>query len=220
MTEIPQDALTPPGTLKVRYLLPSGTAVEFFIHGNTVPEQVDNLIQNGIMLDEAALEAGLISANQTAGGKAIASAGIEKLKQQFKVREGNELFHCVSIDVEPAREGKSKVAFFGDNFKQPRNDWPTTSLLLEPEQLQEALDPYYTFQLATFDKFGTFAVDFYVETYQSTNLNQYGNPYTNVSRGGIYVLDDATPPAIAEKPEPPEKEEKPDTPPEPEDIPF
>jgi hypothetical protein len=221
--EAPQ---TPPGTYKSRYLLPSGNAGEFFIHGITTPEQIDNLIAQAILLDQTALDAGLLSANQTAGAAAIAGNKLALLAQKFGVREGNELMHCISIDITPAREGKSKVEFFGDNFKQPRNDWSTTSLLLTPEQLQEALAPYYEFKLATFDRPETFKTDFYVETYKSKHLNQAGNPYTNVSRGGIYKEDDAAAPERMSQPAPPPPTPpptppaQPEAPQEPDDIPF
>lgn len=216
MTEeqVTEGLFTRPGWGKQRYIIASGSVVELSYDGNTTPEQLDNLVANALLLDEIALDAGLIPANQGQGARAVANAETNGLKEKFGVRGENEVFHCISIDIEPKAEGKSKVSFFGNDYKQPRDDYARTSLLLTPEQLQEALAPYYEFQLGTFDKFGTFQVDFYVETYKSKHLNQNGNPYTNVARGGIRALDDAALPELVEAPR---KQERPT---EPEDIPF
>ena len=209
-------------TAKFRLLNPKGVAVEYFIFATTPPEEVDNLIaQTGFALDQL-LAAGYIVPNVGAVKGAIADAGASALKTEFGVSDKNDIFHCISIDIEPMREGKAKVSFFGNGFKQPRDEWAIASLMLEPEKLQEALLPYANFKLERFDTFGTYDVDFYVETYQSKNLNQNGKPYTNVSRGGIKVRDGAAPPSVTVAPAPQKTETAPSGPPEgtQDDIPF
>lgn len=191
-------------TMKSRYLLPSGNAQDFFLYVSTTPQEMENMVDNALLFDEIALSRGLLSANQRAGELAVQGAAVSALKEQFGVRPENEVFHCVSIDIEPKAEGKSKVSFYGDGHRQPRDDYATSSLLLLKEDLQAALAPYYKFKLETFEKFGTFAVDFYVETYKSTKLNRVGNPYTNVARGGIKAVDGAAQPAPMKTPPPPE----------------
>jgi hypothetical protein len=204
-------------TAKFRMLSPDGVAVEYFVFATTTPEEIDNLIEQSVYAKDQLLAAGFIVPNVGAVNAAIADAGVSALKEEFGVSDKNDIFHCVSMDIEPVRDGKSKVSFFGNGFKQPRDQWAITSLMLDPIDLQKALAPYYEFKLETFDKFGTFDVDFFVETYKSTNLNTRGNPYTNVSRDGIKVRDGAAPPAIGEAPE---KPAEPDAPQEPDDIPF
>ena len=173
-------------TSKFRVLSKEGVAVEAFIFATTTPQEIDNLIEQSTYAVETFLAAGYLIANPGATNKRLTEAGNDALKQEFGVSEKNDIFHCISIDIEPMREGKSKVSLFGNGFKQPRDQWAITSLMLEPEKLQAALQPYYAFKLETFAVFGTFDVDFYVETYKSKNLNQEGNAYTNVSRGGLW----------------------------------
>jgi hypothetical protein len=210
-------------TVKTRYLAPSGNAFEFFLYVNTTPEDMDNLVQNALEFENVALNGGFISANQTAGAKAIRENKTGALKEQFGIRGENELHKIVSLDIDPQRDGRVKVSFFGDSFKQPRDDYASASLLLSPADMQEALAKYYKFKLGTFQKLGTFAVDFYVETYLSTKLNSAGKPYKNVPKGGIHVAEGAAPPAISEFVPPPQQQEQPpqqEAPPEPDDIPF
>ena len=209
-------------TAKFRMLSPEGVAVEYFIFATTPPEEIENLIAQSAYAVTKLTEAGSIVANAAAAGKSIASAGVSALKEKFGVRGENELFHVVSLDIDPQRDGRVKASFFGNDFKQPRDDYAQASLLLEPADMVEALAPYYTFKLDTFQKIGTFDVDFYVETYLSTKMNQAGKPYKNVPRGGIKVADDAIAPTVATAPEPPAptQPEQPEAPQEPDDIPF
>lgn len=217
--DIPQDALTPPGTGKARYLLPSGTAGEFFIHGNTAPEQIDNLIQNLIELDRVALEAGLVSANMTAGKKTVADAVASKFKLKY---DTNQIYHVVSLDILPQPGGKVKLAFFGDGFKQPRDDYAIVVNTMPIEWALNYLKPYYEFKPETMQKALTFSVDFYLEWYeQKDKLNSHGNPYKNISQ--VHVDEGAEPPALMEAPAPPPPppQQEPELPPtEPDDIPF
>jgi hypothetical protein len=196
--------VTPPGTVKSRYFLPSGEVVEFFLYGNTTPDQIDNLIENALLLDSTADEKGLIPANQTAGAAAVQKAAQSKIAG---VREGNEVFHCVSIDILPQADGRSKVEFYGDTYGQPRDKFPTTSSLWTPDKLQELLAPYYEFLQDTFGKAGTFSVDFNVEYYFSKKTNQAGNPYKNVAK--IHPIEGGAEPVVAEKPAPPEPQAPP-----------
>lgn len=205
-----------PGTITQRYFLPNGEVTEFRIDGNTEPEQIDNLVANAILLDSVALGLGLVPANQTAGAQAVSKAQAASIPG---VREGNEVFKCVSIDISPTPDGRSKVEFFGNGFKQPRDEWAICSSLWTPDKLQELIAPYYEFQQDTFTQFGTFDVEFNVEYYFSKNTNQKGNPYKNVSK--IHAIEGAAPPAKATKPAPAPAPETAQTAMEqPEDIPF
>jgi hypothetical protein len=206
------DFVTRPGTVKSRYFLPSGEVVEFFMDGNTTPEQIDNLIENALLLDSTAGEKGLIPANQTAGAAAIQKSAQNKIAG---VREGNEVFHCVSIDILPQADGRSKVEFYGDTYGQPRDKYATTSSLWTPDKLQELLLPYYDFQQDTFGVAGTFNMDCNVEYYFSKKTNQAGNPYKNVAK--VHAIEGASPPSRAEKPAAPPP---PPPPPAQDEIPF
>lgn len=209
--EAPQ---TPPGTVKARYFLPSGQVDEFFFYGHTTPEQLDNLVANAVLFDEVAATAGLVPANQTAGAQAVQKAAQNKIAG---VREGNEVFHCVSMDILPQADGRSKVMFFGDTYGQPRDKYATCSSLWSPDKLQEMIAPYYEFQQETFGKAATFSVDFNLEYYFSKNTNQAGNPYKNVSK--VHAIEGGAPPAISEAPAaPPPPPEQPAS--AQQDIPF
>jgi hypothetical protein len=179
-------------TMKQRFFLPNGQLVELFAYGDTTPEELENLVQNATLLDEIATGAGLIPANQTAGATAVSNAQTNAVET---ARPGNEVFKCVSIDILPQADGRSKVEFYGDDFKQPRNDYPTTSSLWTPDKLQELIAPYYEFQQDTFKMAGTFAVDMMVEYYFSKKTNQAGNPYKNVAK--VHASEGAAPPVKA-----------------------
>ena len=213
-------------TAKFTMLSPEGVAVNLFIFATTTPEEITNLIEQAKYAITQSLESGFVLPNIVAAGKAVASAGLSALKEKFGIRGDNELFHVISIDIDPQRDGRVKVSFFGDQFRQPRDDYASASLLLSPEDMKDALAKYYEFKVETFQKIGTFAVDFYVETYLSSKMNSKGKPYKNVPRGGIHVDDGAEAPAIAEAPAPPEKtpeQESQDNfpaPQDPNDIPF
>ncbi|MHC4370904.1 MAG: hypothetical protein ACYSW8_25115 [Planctomycetota bacterium] len=198
MTELARTA-----TSKFRLLSPEGIAVEFFSYSDTTPEEVESLVENNKYLIEKALEGGFLVPNATAATKAVQGAKADGMKERFGVRADNDLHKIVSMDVDPQRDGRVKVSFYGDSFKQPRDDYASASLLLAPSDMVEALSKYYTFQIATFQKIATFSVDFYVETYLSTKMNQNGKPYKNVPKGGIHVAEGAAPPALAEAPAPP-----------------
>ena len=203
-----------PGTITQRYFLPTGEVTEFVIAGNTDPDQIDNMVANAVLLDEVAGKAGLVPANQGQGAQAITKAAQAKIAG---VREGNEVFKCISMDITPQADGRSKVEFFGNEFRQPRDKWAICSSLWTPDKLQALIAPYFEFQQDTFNAFGTFDVEFNVEYYFSKNTNQEGNPYKNVSK--IHAIEGAAPPVKAEKPV-----TEPDQPPAPveapEDIPF
>ena len=211
-------------TAKFRMLSPEGVAVEYFIFATTDPEEIENLIdQTGYAITQLQ-EAGSIVANAVAAGKSIAAAGASALKEKFGIRDANELFHCISLDIDPQRDGRVKASFFGNDFKQPRDDYAQASLLLSPEDIQQALGKYHEFKLETLQKIGTFSVDFYVETYLSSKMNSKGKPYKNVPKGGIHVADGREDPAIAVAPPPPQppppQPPQPEAPQQPDDIPF
>jgi hypothetical protein len=198
MTELARTA-----TGKFRLLSPEGIAIEFFVFSDTTPEEVEGLLGQTQYTVEQALAAGFLVPNATAATKAVQGAKSDGMKEQFGVRDENELFHCVSLDIDPQRDGRVKVSFYGDSYKQPRDDYASASLLLSPADMQEALAKYYEFKQTTFQKIGTFSVDFYVETYLSSKLNNAGKPYKNVPKGGIHVAAGAEAPVIAEAPAPP-----------------
>lgn len=225
---MPKEVTEKISTAKFRLLSPEGVAVEQFIFATTAPEEIDNLIAQTQYAIEQYLGAGYVVPNIGAATKTIADAGASALKEKFGVRGDNELFHVISMDVDPQRDGRVKVAFFGNSFKQPRDDFASASLLLKPEDMKEALTVYHPFKIETLNKIGTFAVDFYVETYLSSKMNSNGKPYKNVPRGGIHVAEGREDPAIAVAPPPPEppppaqpaQPEQPEFPSEPDDIPF
>lgn len=174
-------------TFKARYATPAGTVVELVIPLDA--DDVPALIEQALHIDTQALELGLIVANQM-------------LAQQAKVagvkteREGNPVFHCVSMDVLPQADGRTKVALFGNTYKQPRDDFATVTMFWTPEELVEKFAPYHNFKADTFRMAGQFNVDFYVEWYESKKTNQAGNPYKNFSK--IHVKDGAVAPTKAQ----------------------
>lgn len=210
-----------PSTARTRLIEPNGSVIDFQIQSDTPPEQIENLLSQAKYLVDKALELGFIPANQTQGKQAVA-------KQAAGVKEGNGFFHCVSMDILPLTGGNAKVALFGDEHKQPRDDFATVTINnWAPEALQKALAPYYEFKLETFQRAVTFDVDFMVEWYPSSKINQAGNPYKNLARGGIKPIEGGAAPAIAEAPAPPapapsqpQSDGNWEMPPEQQDIPF
>lgn len=209
-------------TLKFRVLDPEfgGNAVELFLYGNTTDEEIYNLLDRAKRAGQIATELEFTSANMVAGRQAVEEQ--KKNQHNFKLRyDTNELFHCVSIDILPQPGGVTQVHYYGDNFKQPRNDYFTVSSFGEPAKLREILEPYHKFKEETFRMAGTFSVDFYCEWYHSNKMNSQGNPYKNLSQ--IHVAEGAQPPVIMTAPPKPERQSappQPEGPPEPDDIPF
>jgi hypothetical protein len=212
-------------TVKFRVLDPEfdGNSVDFFLYASTTDEEIYNLLDRAKRAGQIARELEFSSANMIAGRKAMED---KKLNEHgFKLRyDTNKLFHVVSIDIIPKPGGVSQVHYYGDSFKQPRDDYFTVSSFGDPKKLQEILAPYYKFKEETFRTAETFAVDFYAEWYESNKINSQGNPYKNLSQ--IHVAEGAVPPARMEAPPPPEPkpeqppEIEPTAPPPPDDIPF
>ena len=190
------------GQARQRYILPSGTVTELNFDGDTDPTQLENLVANAGLLDEEAIKAGLIPANQTQGKAAVAASGVTPS------RDDNLLFHAVSMDITPAPGDLAKVALFGNTHKQPRDDFAEVSMSnWKIAELQKVLKPYYEFKLDTFRRAMSFSVDFMVEYYNSSKMNTAGNPYKNFKQ--IHVKDGATPPAIMSLPSPPPPRQEP-----------
>lgn len=177
-------------TSKARYLTPKGTVVEIVVPLTAGPDEVAAYLEQAKWIDEVALGAGLLVANQTAGNKAVQSAKIGNVSPS---RKGNPMFHCVSIDVLPQADGRTKVALFGDTFKQPRDDYATVTMLWKPSELIEKFLPYHKFAIADFQVPGQYAMDCAVEWYESTKTNQAGNPYKNFS--AVHAIDGGEAPA-------------------------
>jgi hypothetical protein len=209
--------MTEVATARFALLNKDGVQVSFVVPAGTAPDSMENLIDDALYGVQTALEKGFIAPAATQAGKAVANAEMDGLKEAFGIWGDNELVKCVSIDILPQPGGRTKVEYYGNSHTpdpEGRDKYPTVTQVWEPAKLQETLESYYKFKLETFQKAGSFAVDFYVETYKSDRVSSSGKPYTNLSK--IHVMEGAEPPAIMDTPAPP-------PPPEPEmpdDIPF
>jgi hypothetical protein len=191
-------------TYKARYTTNAGSVVELVIPLDA--EDIDALIEQALHIDTRALENGLLVANPMVKG-AVSQAQSAGIKTK---RDGNPVFQCVSMDILPQADGRTKVALFGNTYKQPRDDYATVTMLFKPEELAEKFKEYYQFKVDTFRMAGKFNVDFFVEWYESTKVNNAGRPYKNFA--GIHVKDGA---------QAPEKiEEQEVATPQPDDVPF
>jgi len=184
------DSFTP--TSKARYLTANGTVIELVIPLIASPDEVSALLEQAIYIDGVAVELGLLVANPMAKG-AVSQAQSAGVATE---REGNPVFHCVSMDILPQADGRTKVALFGNTYKQPRDDYATVTMMWKPEELVEKFAEYYQFKADTFRMAGSFSVDFYVEWYESNKTNKAGNPYKNFSK--IHVKEGALVPVKAQ----------------------
>lgn len=188
-------------TVKARYTTPAGTVQELIVPlSGDGSEDIDALIEQALHVDVRALELGLLVANPMVKAQAQ-NAQAQGITTQ---REGNPVFHCVSMDVLPQADGRTKVALFGNSFKQPRDDYATVTMFWKPEELVTKFAEYYEFKADTFRMAGQFNVDFYVEWYESNKTNKAGNPYKNFSK--IHVKEGAEAPSKAEPVAPPPAE--------------
>jgi hypothetical protein len=199
-------------TVKLTYVTPQGNVAPFTIDENTSMEDIDKLLAMALVMDEQAIAKGL-----KVMGKKLQAAGTAAVVPETP-RAGAQTMRCVSMDILPQPGRKVTVELYGDEFKQPRNDYATLFLNASEggrwdiAKLIELFSPYHTFLPATFTQAGTFNVDFTVEYHESSRTNSKGNPYLDVDR--IIVAEGAKKPSRGEAPAPPPPVE------EPADIPF
>jgi hypothetical protein len=199
---------------KLTYVTPEGNIVPFTIDETTSIADLGNLMAMVLVADETAKAKGL-----KIMGRKLQAAGENAVipDQPAAGRASGLSMHCVSMDILPKPGGVVNIELFGDNYKQPRNDYATLYLNTSGdrwtvEKLIELFKPYHTFLPQTFTQAGTFNVDFTVEYHESKKTNTKGNPYLDVDR--ITVAEGAKKASRGEAPAPPPPVE------EPPDIPF
>jgi hypothetical protein len=83
----------------------------------------------------------------------------------------------------PDKDGKARgfIEFFGDDIKQPRNDYFTVKSMWTPDKLVELMSDVGNFTEQHFQQPGTYKLRAEVGYRLSSKLNSAGNPYKNVA---------------------------------------
>ena len=204
--------------VRLTYVTPMGQIFPIDIAQEDDIETIGNLLSMVLVVDTLAQDKGLSIMGKKLETTPLGAKAAAPPKADG-AREGNVLYKVVSIDILPKPDGQVQVAFFGNEFGQPRNMYATvfvnTHDKFPVESIQALLAPYHTFKLETFQKAGTYNVDFLVEYWETKDkVNSKGNPYKNVAR--IHVEDGAKKPSVGKAPPQPEGP----PPSGPEDIPF
>ncbi len=90
------------------------------------------------------------------------------------------IFNIVAMDVMPQADGRVVLKFFGNDKKQPRNQYPDITWTIAPETACEKLAPLGGFMPEHLSKAQTYNLPCKLHWVNSEKLNRNQQPYKNI----------------------------------------
>lgn len=200
---------------KLKLITPNGNVVDLLVEVN---ENVD-LLEEVIAIEEKAVALGYTSfalAPQPTG-PAPGNGASPAYEAEVPTTEGKpgqlaKRFQSAILEVSPRSDGKCQIAFYGDDIKPPKNDFPYVTNVYQPATWVKMFGNVAPFQLEDFQKAGQLAVRADVEVRFGKNKTDRGNYYRDITAitpaPGVgeqavetYVEQEVAPSAAVEAPE-------------------